>query len=95
MVRYEPYASGYLVWFPGSDRIEKARNIIFYEAVAPATPILYEEEGELKNMNDTLTSERETKTHHSAPSSSSCKADSQRIKGNPYTDGRDSPPPLF
>jgi hypothetical protein len=52
MVRYEPYSTGYLVWFPGSKRIEKARNVIFHEnAVAPVTPILYEDEGKLKSAS--------------------------------------------
>jgi hypothetical protein len=61
MVGYEPYSSGYLVWFPGSKRIEKARDIIFHEeAVVPAIPILYgDDEGTKmsKSSSDSIQSE--------------------------------------
>jgi hypothetical protein len=42
MVGYEPYSSGYLVWYPDGNRIHKAWDVIFHEdVVAPATPTLY------------------------------------------------------
>ena len=42
MVGYEPYSSGYLIWYPGMNCIKKAQDIIFHEdATAPAVPKLY------------------------------------------------------
>jgi hypothetical protein len=42
---YEPYSSGYLIWFPGAKKLEKAHDVIFHEeSVMPAMPILYSDE---------------------------------------------------
>jgi hypothetical protein len=42
---YEPYSSGYLIWFPGMRKLEKACDVIFHEeSVAPVTPVLYSDE---------------------------------------------------
>jgi hypothetical protein len=53
MVGYEPYSSGYLIWYPGSKRTEKARDVIFHEdAISPAIPIPYGDEGSLRSANE-------------------------------------------
>jgi hypothetical protein len=56
MVGYEPYPSGYLIWYPGSKRVEKARDVFFHEEhVAPATPTLYGGDDAPHNvMNDEM-----------------------------------------
>jgi hypothetical protein len=55
MVEYEPYSTRYLIWFPGSKRIEKACDMIFHEdTVALVTLILYKDEGLLKKINESI-----------------------------------------
>jgi hypothetical protein len=56
MVGYEPYDTGYLVWYPGGRRVDKARDIVFHEeAVAPAIPTLYGDDDTPRNVSDTST----------------------------------------
>ena len=39
MVKYEPYLSGYWIWYPGMNHIEKAQDVIFHEdTIAMAIP---------------------------------------------------------
>jgi hypothetical protein len=65
MVGYEPYATGYLVWYPGNRRVEKARDVIFHEdAIAPALPTLYGENDAPRNVSESS----ETKTTKNVPS---------------------------
>jgi hypothetical protein len=63
MVGYEPYESRYLVWYPGMNRIEKARDVIFHEdVIAPAVPELYGNDDSVKDMSKTPIDENETLT---------------------------------
>jgi hypothetical protein len=65
MVGYEPYATGYLIWYPGNRRVEKARDVIFHEdAIAPALPTLYGENDAPRNVSESS----ETKTTKNVPS---------------------------
>jgi hypothetical protein len=44
-IEYEPCSSGYLIWFPGVRKLDKACHIIFHkDAVMPATSVLYSDE---------------------------------------------------
>ena len=52
MVGYEPYSSGYLIWYPGSKQVNKARDVLFHEeAIAPAMPTLYGDNDAPYNVN--------------------------------------------
>lgn len=52
MVGYEPYSTGYVVWYPGNRRVDKVRDVVFHEeAVAPAIPTLYGDEDIPRNVN--------------------------------------------
>ena len=52
MVGYEPYPSGYLIWYPGSKQVNKARDVLFHEeAIAPAMPTLYGDNDTPYNVN--------------------------------------------
>jgi hypothetical protein len=61
MVGYDAYDTGYLIWYPGSRRLEKARDVVFHEeAITPAMPVPYGDEGplttpEAKTENNLLT----------------------------------------
>ena len=44
MVGYEPYSMGYLIWYPSSHCVEKARDVIFHkEAITPTILTLYDD----------------------------------------------------
>jgi hypothetical protein len=53
MVGYDTYSTGYLVWYPGSRRLEKARDIFFHEeAITPAKPVLYGDDSPLAKSDE-------------------------------------------
>jgi hypothetical protein len=68
MVGYEPYETGYLIWYPRTNRIEKARDVIFHEdAIAPAVPKLYDDEELVEDISKPPTDEKEPLTPSKPP----------------------------
>ena len=62
MVGYEPYPSGYLVWYPKENWIHKARDVIFHEdAIAPATPTLFSDESTSIDINEHMRDQKDNK----------------------------------
>ena len=52
MVGYEPYTSGYQIWYPGTHHIEKARDFIFHQdAIALAMLTIYGEDDAPQNIS--------------------------------------------
>ena len=59
MVGYEPYTSGYQIWYPGMHHIEKARDVIFHkDRIAPATLTIYSEDDAPQNVSTPPTAKR-------------------------------------
>ena len=53
MVGYELYSMGYLIWFPSSSHVEKARDVIFHEeAITPAVLTLYDDDNAPRNVSE-------------------------------------------
>ena len=53
MVGYELYSMGYLIWYPGSHHVEKAKDVIFHEEViTPAILALYNDNDTPQNVSE-------------------------------------------
>ena len=68
MVGYEPYLSGYLIWYPRAQCMEKARDVFFHEdTISPAVPMLYGNDNTLHNVSKGIERMKTAKTLPPSP----------------------------